>query len=963
MSELRALLLTDAVDSTQLAEMLGEAANSSLWAAHDRMARDLLPLWRGREIDKTDGMLLLFDSVRDAVGYGLAYQRELGLRLPALRARTGVHFGPVTLRTNPPADVARGAKPLEVEGMAKAMVARVMSAAAGGQILLTESARQELSQDDTRARSCGHWRLKGLAEPIELFVLSDEEASFALPPGSEKAYRVVRRGDTWTPVKQIPHSLPAERDGFVGRAGPLAELERRIRTGARAVSLLGIGGSGKTRLATRFGWTWLGDYPGGVWFCDLSTARDLDGLLRSVAQGLGLPLGRADPIVQIARAIDGRGRCLVVLDNFEQVASLAEQTLGRWLERAPAAVFVVTTRERLGVVGEEAITLEPMATAEAAALFQQRVQAVQADPQERAADAAAVDQLVGMLDGLPLAIELAAARARVMTPRAMIARMHERFSVLQTRGGRRDRQATLRAAFDWSWDLLGETEKSALAQLSVFVGGFTLESAAAVLEWPGASAEPASALDVVEGLVDKSLVRCTAKGRFDLLQSVRAYAAEQLHTEGRFAGSGPAAAVAAAARHADHFARLGPERAIASACIELENLTAACRHLVACGDGPRAAQALRGATQAILLRGPFRDLPPLAEAVRAVPGLAGRDRVVVELDSAHAHSNCGLKAQAGQLYGLAAAGARALGERSLEARAMCGLASLAAEAGPVEEATALYAAALAAIDDTTDADVRCTVLNGVAAFEEWRGDAQAARAHFEEALRIARAGGARRWEGGLAGNLGGWFTTQGRAAEAQAQYELSIEIARELGDRKFEANARCNLGLLHFDQGRLAEAQRELDASHEAARELGHAQLVAVVRCNLGLLAEAQGQADVAEGHHRAALAVARELGDKRSQGQVLGYLGLLNARRQQFDAARADLSAGQALLESLGDRLSLGVLLSQRAHAEALAGAAAAAETFLARVDNLAREMLDLAPGSEFGRARDEARAALVRG
>jgi predicted ATPase/Tfp pilus assembly protein PilF len=672
-----------------------------------------------------------------------------------------------------------------------------------------------------------------------------------------------------------------------------------------------------------------------------------------------MALGRADPTLQIARAIEGRGRCLVVLDNFEQVASLAEETLGRWVERAPSAVFVVTSRERLGVVGEQTIALEPMPTAEAVALFQLRAQAVQTDSQERAADGGAVDQLVGMLDGLPLAIELAAARARVMTPRAMIARMHERFSVLQARGGRRDRQATLRAAFDWSWDLLSETEKSALAQLSVFVGGFTLESAAAVLEWPEAS--PA-ALDAVEGLVDKSLVRCSATDRFDLLQSVRDYAAEQLHTEGRFGGSGQAAAAAAAARHADYFARLSPERAVANACIELENITTACRRLVTCGDGALAAQALRGATKAIIRRGPFRDLPALAEAVRAVPGLTGRARVDVELDSATAYSHCGMQLQAGELYKLAVAGARAQGDRGQEARALNGLAALSAQAGAVEEAAALYQAALGAIDDTAEADLRCTVLNGVAALEETRGLAEAARGHYEEALRIARARGARRWEGGSAGNLGAWFANQGRPAEAQALYASAIEIARELGDRQFEANARCNLGLLHFEQDQLADAQRELDASHEAARELGHAQLVAVVRCNLGLLADAQGQLDNAEAHYRAALAFARELIDKRLQGQVLGYRGRLHARRLQFDAARADLSAGEALLESLGDPLSLGILLCLRAQAEAMAGASAAAEAFLARADALSGEMLDLAPESEFGRVLGQARAALVR-
>ena len=958
MSEFKALLLTDAVDSTRLAELLGDAATSSLWAAHDRLARDLLPAWRGREIDKTDGMLLLFDDVADAVGYGLAYQQALGALVPSLPVRTGVHFGPVTMRHNAPADVARGAKPLEIDGVAKATVARVMSVVAGGQLVLTAAARRALPEGDTRVQPHGHWRLKGLAEPIELFQVAGGPTPLSPPTDSDKAYRVVRQGEVWVPLKQAPHNLAAERDAFVDRVESLAELDRRLRSGARLISLLGMGGSGKTRLATRFGWTWLGDFPGGVWFCDLSTARDLDGALRCVAQGLGMALGRADATLQIARAIEGRGRCLVLLDNFEQVAGLAEQTVGGWLDRAPAAVFMVTSRERLGVVGEVAMALDPLPIADAAVLFELRARAAQADSTPGVADRAAVEQLVGMLDGLPLAIELAAARAPVMTPRAMLARMHERFSLLLARSGRRDRQATLRAAFDWSWDLLSEPEKSALAQTSVFVGGFTLESADAVLDWPASDDGPTT-LDVVQGLVDKSLVRRTAADRFDLLQSLRAYAAEHLRTVGRYPGSGPAAAAAAALRHARHFAQLGPERAIAQACIELDNLAAACRHLIACGDAPMAAQALRGTTQAMIRRGPFRELPALAEAVRAMTGLEGRLRVDVELDSATAHSHSGLKTQARQLYERAAAGARALGERNREARALNGLAALAAQAGPVDAAAALYQAAMAAIDDSADADLRCTVLNGMAAHEESCGQVDSARRHYEQALGIARDGGARRWEGGSAGNLGTWFANQGRPAQARTHYELAIEIARELGDRQWEANARCNLGLLHFEQGHLADAQRELDAANEAARELGHAQLVAVARCNLGLLADAQGRPDVAEAHYRASLAVARELGDNRSQGQVLGYLGLLQARRGQFDAARADMAAGQHLLEALGDHLSLGILLSHRARAEALAGDATAAEAYLARAEALAREMPDLGAESEFGRALQHARTA----
>ena len=623
MSHLRALLLTDVVDSTELSVRVGDAEMARLWAAHDRAARDLLPVWHGREIDKTDGMLLLFDTASDAVGYALAYQQALNQIGSPLKARAGVHVGPVTLRENSASDVALGAKPIEVEGVAKATAARVMSVAMGGQILLSADARQSLSTEGLRLQSHGHWRIKGLDEPLELFEIGDDGAPFFPPPDGDKAYRVVRQGELWSPVREIRHSLPAEGDAFVGRVDALAELSRRIQSGARLVSVLGIGGSGKTRLVARYGRSWLGEFPGGAWFCDLASARSIDGIASAVAGGLDVPLGRDDPVVQIGNAIAGRGVCLVILDNFEQVARHAPQTLGHWLQRADQARFVVTTREVLGLAGEVVLALPPLRPAEGAALFVQRAQAAKPDFQPNAEDQAAIAPLVALLDGLPLAIELAAARVRVMPPRMLLARMSERFKLLASKGGRLDRQSTLRAAFDWSWDLLTPPEKAALAQLSAFEGGFTLEAAEAVLDLAHCGDAPWT-VDVVHSLVDKSFVRPRSDDRFDLLVSVQVYAAEHLQTEGRYAGSGPQALASAELRHVAWFAALGPIRAAEGRCADLDNLVTACRRAVALGAGDLATGALEGAWAALNLRGPFESAVELAESVCAVPGLNDR---------------------------------------------------------------------------------------------------------------------------------------------------------------------------------------------------------------------------------------------------------------------------------------------------------------------------------------------------
>ena len=328
MSNALTLLLTDVVDSTQLAERLGDDAAAELNAAHDRVARDLLRAWRGREIDKTDGMLMLFDLAADALGFAMAYHAALAALPVPLKARAGLHVGAVILRSNSAEDVALGAKPLEVEGIAKPVAARVMSLALGGQTLLTAEARTALGETALRVQSHGFWRIKGIVEPVELFEAGDERALFVPPPDSAKVYRVVDRDGLWLPLREVPHQLPAERDEFVGRQGAMAELARRFDGGARLVSLLGIGGTGKTRLAIRFARNWMGDFPGGVWFCDLSSARNADGIVQAVSKALDVPLRHDDPVQQLGHAIAGRGACLVVLDNFEQVNRHAHDTLG-----------------------------------------------------------------------------------------------------------------------------------------------------------------------------------------------------------------------------------------------------------------------------------------------------------------------------------------------------------------------------------------------------------------------------------------------------------------------------------------------------------------------------------------------------------------------------------------------------------------------------------------------------------
>ena len=279
------------------------------------------------------------------------------------------------------------------------------------------------------------------------------------------------------------HNLPAERDAFVGRREPLGDLARRLDAGARLVSVLGLGGTGKTRLVTRFGWDALGNFPGGVWFCDLSEARSLDGIVYAVAQGLDVPLGKDDPVIQLGHAIAGRGKCLVILDNFEQVARHAEETLGRWLNRAGDARFLVTTREVLGLPGEEIIALPPLAPSDAADLFHAQGRGGEAGIPAEREDQAAIAPLVKLLEACRWRSSLrrrecgaASADAAPADERAVQAAVVDR----RPAGPAGDAAGGVRL-------VVGPAvvpEKAALAQLSVFEGGFTLESVEAFLISP-----------------------------------------------------------------------------------------------------------------------------------------------------------------------------------------------------------------------------------------------------------------------------------------------------------------------------------------------------------------------------------------------------------------------------------------------------------------------------------------------
>jgi len=853
-------LFSDIEGSTTLWEQAPEAMQSMLqW--HDRVLRSAIESSGGHVVKTTgDGAYAVFGTAKDAVAACVRAQRNLQARAIeasspgaqaaeesiTIRVRMGLHSGAAELRDG------------DYFGPSLNRAARIMSVAYGEQVLISattaELVRGELPEGVT-LRETGEHRLRGLPNPERLLQLLASGLRADFPPLASQA----------------GHSLPAERDAFVGRSDALAELTGRMRGDARLISVLGIGGTGKTRLVTRFGWSALDAFPGGVWFCDLSEARSVDGIFHVVAQGLGIPLGGDEPVTRIGNAIAGRGQCLVILDNFEQVARHAEETLGRWMTRASAARFVVTTREVLGLQGQEIL-----------------------------------------------------------------------FKLLASMGGRVGRQATLRAVFDWSWDLLSPPEKAALAQLSVFEGGFTLEAVEALLDLDGYDDAPWP-IDVLQSLVQKSLVRQVSDERFDLLASVHEYAAEHLRTPGRYGASGPDAVLSAEIRHGAYFAGLGLEGAAEVAIADLDNLVVASRRAVARADAGTATGALRGAWTGLALRGPFAVAVELASRVQAMPGLNPANAAVVHWVAGSALVHLRKVADARAALEIALDSSREASDRAVECQALLSLSSLETRSGRAKAGHEHLDRALGIARDLGDCALQGAVELALGNLQIHLGKPDTAVPHYEEALALAKKARDAHLETTALSNLG-TIEVSGRH-RARRYCEAALAVARENADRVIECNTLCNLGLLDYYDERFDEARERLEMALALAREIGAVETQSIVLCNLAMVHDALADLDAAENEYGAALAIARESGLRRMEGQILGYLGVLYARRGKFDEARRSLDAGEALLRAVSDPVSLGLLLCNRAEVQQLAGASAGAKDALAAVEQIAG---DVAAGAD---------------
>ncbi|MEL6341770.1 MAG: tetratricopeptide repeat protein [Myxococcota bacterium] len=730
-------------------------------------------------------------------------------------------------------------------------------------------------------------------------------------------------------------NLPAARDPFIGREDAIQTLHELVQRGGRLITVTGFGGAGKTRLAIEYGRRFRERWPGGVWLIDLTDADTPETIGAAIAHALNVPLGR-NPQQQLEDALRGRGRTLLLLDNFEQLVKHAAGTVGGWLDATREITFLVTSREPLRLRGEVLFPLQPLDEETALKLFMTRAQAARHDFSATEEETALLRELVQTLDGLPLAIELAAARSRTLSPAILHKRIGERFKLLTSRSQELPaRQRTLRATIQWSWDLLHPWETSTMAQLSIFEGGFTFEDAEVVVDLSDHLSAPWLE-DILAELVDKSLLSMTEGAwtqtpRFSLLMSVQDFARQQL--------TDPSALLA---RHGAHFSAMGTETGLSlltrqggaertRALLESrDNIHAALRHALARKDADTVVNAGMLIQQIYTMRGPYQTGARLIRQARAALPLDEKQRG--RLMRAEAWLRC---RQGDHYIGLelleqALEAHRAQGDRFNEARVLCGLGLLRQESqGRSAAAFADLNNALAIFQGLGARGMEALVRGNLGVVHDYQGDFAAAEDCYRQALAIHREVGSRRNAVVLYANLTSLLLQQGRDDEAIRHGRRGLKIAREDGDRTYEGILLINLGSIYLQQGRTAEARAHLEAALTINQDIGNRRFTANALGNLGELRATQGHHAEAATLLQEAIAICEEIHFNAAEGAFRGSLGLSQCHLGAFDAGRQNLERGEILLRASQHRVELGKLLCRRAMAARLYGEPDAADAY----------------------------------
>jgi predicted ATPase/class 3 adenylate cyclase len=856
------MLFTDIEGSTALLGRLGERYGDAL-SAHRAVLRAAFASWGGREMStEGDSFFTVFESAADGVACCLAAQRTLGgYEWPggvAVRVRMGLHSG----------------EPIRHEdgyiGLDVHRAARIAAAAHGGQVVLSEATRllAGLLPAGVSVRDLGFHRLKDIEAAERIWQLAG--------PGLREDFPSLKSLGTQT-------SLPVPATPLVGREGDLDRL-RAVLAGpeVRLVTLTGTGGVGKTRLSLAAAAALGHAFPHGVFFVALAAVRDAEVMWKTLADSLDVSVeGTAADAVTAYLA--GR-RILLVLDNLEQLDGAAE-VVAALLAAAPGLVVLATSRRSLHVMGEHELPVPPLevpgqagvqevADCAAVRLFAQRAGMVRAGFAVTADNAADVAAICGRLDGLPLAIELAAARIKLLSPRALLARLGRTAGLAAAEAGRPLRQQTLRNTVAWSYDLLAPGAARVFRGMSVFAGGCDLDALAAVAMTEGGDPDP---LDAVAELQDVSLVTVTegidGEPRIGMLETIRDYALERLGQDDDLDGT--------RRRHAEYYAAVaerardqldGPAQLTALDRLEAEH------------DNLRAALAWSLETLAAGGAG---------QGERAVIGL----RLVQALTLfwyQHGHVTEGRRWLQRAMDLASADGGEPL------ARVAHGLGILMDTQGEPDAARRLFERSLAIWRELGDRDQQAKELNSLGIAHHHLGGLEVARPLLEESIAIAReVGNPVRLAAGLT-NLGQLESAAGHFDRATRALQEALTLDSELGDLLGAALDRQSLALVSLRAGHPGEARDLLSGTFGYVASSGNTsflvnilELAAAITAGLGDPLRAGRLVGAAEGIRKRSGLPRTDLETARMEGYLAPARAAVTSQ-----AWAAELAAGQALTQ-----------------------------------------------------------------
>ena len=842
-----AFLFTDIQGSTQLWQKYPDAMPGALSQHHALLSRAIVSNDGYVFQIIGDAFCAAFHTVNDGLQAALSAQRFLCAATwgatGQLWVRMALHSGAAEVQ------VGEYTSGEYVSGLTLSRTARLLSAGHGGQILLSMAAH-ELVRDnlpkDVALRDLGLQRLKDLIRPEHVFQVVTTDLPAEFPP--------LKTLDT------LPNNLPLQLTSFIGRKKEIDEIKELLKQG-RLVTLTGAGGSGKTRLAQHVAADLTEEFSDGVWFVDLAPLSEALFVPQAMAVVLGLREEGGRPLMDLLVDFVRRRELLFVLDNCEHLVVACAQAVDKLLHAAPRLKIIVTSREGLGVAGEQIFsvpslsipeTFHPLAPEsllqyEAVRLFIDRAKAVKNDFAVTDVNASAVAQICRRLDGIPLAIELAAARVLAMAPEQIIVRLDDRFRLLI--GGSRTekpRHQTLRAVVDWSWELLPENERALLRRLSVFAGGWTLDGAEMV--GAGNGIETLDILDLLSRLASRSLVTWQERQgepRYHMLETVRQYAHEKLVEVGEEAQL--------CQRHAEFYSQwveqartqvFSPSYAvwIKRLDIEQDNVHAALEWAV--------------------------NFQPVT-ALRIANSLAD---CYWSLHSAYAETV--------HWYERAL---RSAFDAPLEVRAY-------ALANNAEFALLLGIIKSQDIDESVrlarqsgDPNLLATVLTTQGVIRLASMDAQGAATCFEEALPLAQTPPIKSW---ILSNIGDLHVSAGDFEQAESYFQRSVNQSRIAYSWGQITRGLWNLGYLALLRGDFKKARSDLVDGLRLARELNRRTSIAHIIETMGIIDIHDGAFDEARSLLNQALSMLQELGMRSCLAHNLeGWARLASA---QGDPRRA---------------------------------------------------------------------------